>query len=240
MLVPAGGLAPDGRTWKRPPRRRTRYLVPVAALAAGFRGRFLTLARRALPAVVFPQALWKTRWVVFAKPVVQGADKVLDYLGRYVHRTAISDRSIVASDDRTVTFRYRDSRDQQQKTMTLPADELLRRFLQHVPPKGLHRVRSFGLLHPRHRATLERLQLLLAPRHAAVPAAAPPPAPPSQPQPRMRCPHCGERALVVGQRLLPAECVAYVAALAALAASTCNGARAPPEGASRATGQAAA
>jgi len=68
-----------------------------------------------------------------------------------------------------VTFRYRDSRDQQRKTMTLSSDEFLRRFLQHVPPKGFHRVRAFGLLHPEHRDTLRRLQLLLAPRQLRIP-----------------------------------------------------------------------
>ena len=67
-------------------------------------------------------------------------------------------------DDRTVTFRYRDSRDHRHKVLTLPADEMLRRFLQHVPPRGMHRVRAFGLLHPAERHTLRRLQLLLAPR----------------------------------------------------------------------------
>ena len=205
MLVPGGALAPDGRTWLSPsPKRRKSFLVPVRALAKKFRGRFLHLARRALPDVVFPEIPWGKRWIVFAKPAVQGADKVLDYLGRYVHRSAITDSAIVASDENSVTFRYRDSRDGRQKLMTLPPHEFLRRLLQHVPPKGLHRVRAFGLLHPAHREALGRLQLLLAP-HAIDQAT--PELPPRQ---RLRCAHCGEASFRLGRRLSPLECAALV------------------------------
>ncbi len=204
MLVPGGGLAPDGRTWLSVPPRRKRYLVPVEALSKLFRGRFLHLARRALPGVAFPEIPWDKNWVVFAKPAVQGPDKVLDYLGRYVHRTALSDKALVACDDHSVTFTYRPSGDSRRKTMTLPAHVFLRRFLQHVPPKGLHRVRAFGLLHPAHRATLHQLQLLLA----KPPSPQSPPPPPS-PQPRLRCPHCGQPALRLVRRLSTAECLAF-------------------------------
>jgi hypothetical protein len=207
MLVPGGALAADGRTWIPAPRRRTRYLVPVKALAKLFRGRFLHLARRALPGVAFPHIPWGKSWIVFAKPVVQGAEKVLEYLGRYVHKTAISDQAVVATDDRTVTFGYRDSRDQRRKTMNLPADEFLRRFLQHVPLKGLHRIRALGLLHPAHRDTLRRLQLLLAPRQRPEPHTAKRP-----PRPRLPCPACRQASLVLVRRLSPDECVARASA----------------------------
>src|SRR5690606_5540079 len=133
----------DGRTWRPLPRRKRRFLAPVHALGKLFRGRFLALARRALPDVPFPAIPWDKRWVVFAKPVAHGAEKVPEYLGRDVHRTAMSDRALLAMDDRTVTLRYRDSRDHRHKVLSLPAEELLRRFLQHVPPRGLHRVRAF-------------------------------------------------------------------------------------------------
>ncbi|WP_437644355.1 IS91 family transposase [Sorangium sp. So ce362] len=222
LLVPGGGIAPDGRTWRAAPPRRTRYLVPVRALSKLFRGRFLHLARRALPRVAVPQIPWSKSWVVFAKPVVQGAEKVLEYLGRYVHRTAISDQGLVGFDDRTVTFRYRDSRDHRRKTMTLPAHEFLRRFLQHVPPKGLHRVRAFGLLHPAHRDTLQRLQLLLAPRQRPESSTPGPRTPP-----RRLCPHCGQGSLSLVRRLSPAECVALANALAA-ESTVQPPARAPP------------
>jgi hypothetical protein len=180
--------------------------VAVKALAKLFRWRFLHLARRALPNVTFPQIPWGKRWVAFAKPVVQGSDKVLEYLGRYVHRTALSSRAIVAIDERTVTFRYRDSRTHEQKTMTLPADEFLRRFLQHVLAKGLHRVRAYGLLHPEHRHTLRRLQLLLAPPKAAEPETRQPILP--ETTPLLTCPHCRKPTLRLVRRLTAAECIA--------------------------------
>ncbi|XXS91253.1 transposase [Sorangium sp. So ce362] len=208
LLVPGGGLAPDRRTWRAAPPRRTRYLVPVRALSKFFRGRFLHLARRALPRVAVPQIPWNKSWVVFAKPVVQGVEKVLEYLGRYVHKTAISDQGLVGFDDRTVTFRYRDSRDHRRRTMTLPAHEFLRRFLQHVPPKGLHRVCAFGLLHPAHRDTLQRLQLLLAPRHPDSFTPGP------RTRSRLLCPHCRQGSLSLVRRLSPAECAALANALA--------------------------
>jgi hypothetical protein len=222
MLVPGGGLASDGRTWIAAPPRRTRYLVPGKALAKHFRGRFLDLARRTLPAVSFPHVPWGKRWVVFAKPVVQGAEKVLDYLGRYVHKTAISDHAIVAADDRTVTFRYQDSRDHRRKRMTLPASEFLRRFLQHVPHKGFHRVRAFGLLHPARRATLRQFQLLLAPRGGhESPALA------TQRPQRLRCPICKQGPLVLLRRVSAEEC-AVLATRIDVPAAMLPPARAPP------------
>ena len=142
-----------------------------------------------------------TKWIVAVRRVEPGPEAVLSYLGRYVHRTALGDRALVDVDEQTVAFRYRDSRTHQSKTMRLPAHEFLRRFLQHVLPKGLHRVRSYGLLHGTHRLTLRRLQLLLG-------------APPERDDdehaqaPRFRCPHCREGGLILVQRLTPDECFA--------------------------------
>jgi hypothetical protein len=151
-----------------------------------------------------PLIPWDKRWVVFAKPVARPSI-VLDYLARYVHRTALSDKAITACDDRSVTFNYRDSGDGQRKAMTLHAHEFLRRFLQHVPLRGLHRVRAFGLLHPAERTTLRRLQLLLAwPNGTPVNDNAPPPEP-------LPCPHCHERALRLVRRLAADECAARLA-----------------------------
>jgi hypothetical protein len=227
MLVPAGALAPDGCTWLLPKTRRKSFLVPARALAQHFRGRFLHLARRALPQVTFPEIPWGKRWVVFAKPSVQGPQRILQYLGRYVHRTALSDKAIVACDDQTVTFGYRDSRDHQKKTMTLPAHEFLRRFLQHVPAKGLHRVRAFGLLHPAHRLTWKRLQLLLASPVAKAPTDSHPADQTPTTKPRLRCPHCQTGSLRLLRRLCPLQCM-----LMALGAATTSqhapAARAPP------------
>ncbi len=220
MLVPGGGLGPDGRSWVVPPRRPKKFLVPERALAKHFRGRFLHHARRALPGVAFPEIPWQKKWIVFAKPVVHGADRILEYLGRYVHRTATSDKSIVSSGEHSVTFSYRDSRNGERKTMTVGAHDFLRRFLQHVPPKGFHRVRAFGLLHPEHRDTLRQLQLLLA-----RPVSKEPPAPPAK-KPRT-CRHCDHGTLVLVRRLYPSECV-ELAASTTTRATASLGARAPP------------
>jgi hypothetical protein len=211
MLVPAGGLSDDGQTWIPPPARKRAFFVPVFALSEIFRGRFLALARRAAPDLALPDLPKSKRWVVFAKPVVHGAHKVLEYLGRYVHRTATTDKAIVHSSEHAVTFTYRNSRDGRRCSMTLPPDEFLRRFLQHIPPKGFHRVRAFGLLHPEHRRTLRRLQLILAPRSASPSVAS------TAPRPRTKCPHCGASPLLLLRRLSPIECIVAADELATTA-----------------------
>lgn len=213
MLVPAGALDADGH-W-HPARRRGRklYLVPQRALAKRFAGKFLAAARRALPDVDFPNIAQKTKWIVAIRRVEPGPDAVLSYLGRYVHRTALDERNLLAFDGTTVTFRYRDSRTRQRKVMRLAADEFLRRFLQHVLPKGLHRVRSYGLLHPNHRTTLRRLQLLLA--RANTPCDAQDNIDKPDKPPRFRCTHCRRGALILVRRLSPDECVAQLERLAA-------------------------
>jgi hypothetical protein len=221
MLVPGGALAADGRTWRALPPRQKRFLVPVKALAKRFRGRFLALARKALPGVAFPDIPWGKSWVVFAKPTVRGPENVLAYLGRYVHRTAISDKRLVECDDTTVAFQYTDSKHHVRKNMRLAADEFLRRFLQHVPPRGFHRVRAFGLLHPSRRSTLRQLQFLLAARSTS---AEPPVSTTSK-----KCPHCGTSTLRMLRKLGAAECQRRLRELEVLtAAEVAEVARAPP------------
>jgi hypothetical protein len=131
-LVPGGGISPDGR-WLS---ARKGFLIPVTALTKIFRARSIELARSALPGVKFPESLWKTNWVVYAKASVQGPEKVLGYLARYVHRIAIANNRILSAENGKVTFRYHDSRDRCWKTMTLEALEFMRPYLQHVllPP----------------------------------------------------------------------------------------------------------
>ena len=201
FLVPGGALSPSGQWFTA---RRVegkpgeRYLVPVRALSAGFRGRFLRRARRALPDGTLPWLPDKP-WVAYAKPALHGARQVLAYLGRYVHRTTLAERALMHVDERAVRLRYQDHRDHQRKTMTLSGSEFLRRYLQHVPPRGLHRVRAFGLLHRSKRATLQRLQLMLkisTNQHQ---------------RPRTRasnpCPRCGGALVTCSGRLTPARCV---------------------------------
>lgn len=127
------------------------------------------------------------------------------YLGRYVHRTALSNKSLLSCDAESVTFSYRDSRDGQQKTMRLPGYEFLRRFLQHTPTKGLHRVRAFGLLHSVHRATLRRVQLSLGYTASAADA--------DEAEKKCRaprCPYCKQQTLRRVQRLSAKQCIVHV------------------------------
>jgi len=190
MLVPAGGLAKDGQ-WKE---SRKKFLVPVEALSSGFRGRFKKMAKQALPNETFPKEAWNKKWVVFCKPTMSRARKVLRYLGRYVHRIAVSNNRLLSLENGTVTFRYQNSDTRQWKTMPLSVKEFLRRYLQHVLPQGFHKVRYYGLLSPRNRVTLKRLQQLLAERRreeAEKSADTPDP-----PKPERRCPCCEEGLMV--------------------------------------------
>ncbi|MCG2720578.1 MAG: IS91 family transposase [Thermodesulfovibrionales bacterium] len=154
-LIPAGGLSHDNRYWLE---ARKTYLVPVRALSDIFRATFIALARRKLPETVFPQSIWKTPWVVYCKPCGHSTEKTLSYLARYVHQTAITNSRILSVERGKVTFRYKDSRECRWKTMTLEASEFIRRFLQHVLPRGFHKVRYYGLLSPRNRNIFEQIR----------------------------------------------------------------------------------
>lgn len=188
-IVPGGGLSPDGRKWV--PARQADWLLPVAKLAAVFRARLEAALRAEAPAehASIPAGTWRGRWVVHAQPAGSGA-AVVRYLARYVGRTAISDGRIVAATDTAVTFRYTDSTTRQKKVCTLGAGEFLRRYLQHVPPSGQHRVRYFGWLHPAAKMRRMQVETLLA---KPIIVAAPPP----EPGPwHWRCPHCQRFRLV--------------------------------------------
>ena len=164
MIVPGGGITPDGR-WIS---SRPAFLLPVRVLGALFRRLFLTrllelhnvgklaffgkLAglsdRRAFQRHLAP--VRRKRWVVYAKAPFAGPEAVLAYLSRYTHRVAISNSRLLGSDGNEVTFRYKDYRRRaganRQRVMTLAADEIIRRFLIHVLPRGFHRIRHYGLL----------------------------------------------------------------------------------------------
>ena len=163
MIVPGGGIAPNGR-WIS---SRPAFLLPVRVLGALFRRLFLTrlvelhdagrLAlfgkmaglgdRRAFLRHLSPTR--KKRWVVYAKPPFAGPEAVLAYLSRYTHRVAISNSRLIAFDETGVTFRYKEYRRtgaDRQQVMTLASDDFIRRFLIHVLPRGFHRIRHYGLL----------------------------------------------------------------------------------------------
>src|SRR6266702_3527306 len=203
-IVPAGGLAPDGSRWIPSSRR---FFLPVAALSRVFRGKFAAGLKQlflqhklqfhgSLQSLAEPRRfhaflrlLFRENWVVYAKLPFGGPEHVLNYLARYTHRVAISNHRLVSFQNDRVSFRWKDyARGGKQKIMAVSVDDFLRRFLIHVLPKGLVRIRHFGLFANRRRSdALERCRVLLG-----ATACADPPEPPS-----LRCPACSGIMLVV-------------------------------------------
>ena len=170
-VVPGGGLTPAGQ-WRA---RGPRFFLPVKVLSHKFRGKFLAALRSAAldfwgatddlrdPATFRPwlSGLYGQEWVGYCKPPFDNVGRVLEYLGRYTHRVAIANSRLVSIMDDQVTFRWRDYRaGNQPKLMTVSGDEFLRRFLLHVLPSGCTRIRHYGFLSPRNKATLRRCQRL--------------------------------------------------------------------------------
>jgi hypothetical protein len=156
-LVPAGGLSVDGEQWL--PARNT-FLVPVKALSVIFRAKFRDALKRAGLFEQVPTEVWQLQWVTHCQPVDKG-QKALGYLASYIFRVAISNRRILKLADGKVTFRYRASDTGCWQTCTLSAEEFLRRFLQHVLPKGFVKVRYYGLFSPSQRFLLPLIRLWL-------------------------------------------------------------------------------
>ncbi len=166
-IVTGGGLSPDGSHWVS---CRKGFFIPVRVMSALFRGKFLGLLKNSFESgdLVFPGSishlkeprafesfrrhLYHKKWVVYCKPPFDGPKGVLRYLGRYTHRIAISNNRILKVQDGNVSFLWRDYADNnRKKTMTLKADEFIRRFLLHVLPSRYVRIRHFGLLANRRR-----------------------------------------------------------------------------------------
>jgi hypothetical protein len=158
LLVTAGGLSPDGAAWVKPAHRR--FLVPGYALSELFRGNVRSALVRAGLGCQVPPDVWKKRWNVHVQRIGTGQHAAL-YLSRYVYRVALTDDRIELFDGSHVTFRYVDARSRELRRMTLPATDFIARFLQHVLPKGLAKVRSYGLLSPALRSDLDRARALL-------------------------------------------------------------------------------
>jgi hypothetical protein len=229
-VVPGGGLSPDGSRWVA---CRRNFFLSVRVLARLFRGLFLAQLQLAFDAgelsffgeleslrapSAFARYLAQTRqsdWVVYAKPPFGGPQQVLDYLGRYTHRVAISNNRLLRITEQTVSFRWKDYRNHRRKgVMQLSGEEFCRRFLLHVLPEGLQRIRHYGLLGNRHGHTrLDRCRELLA--------QAPAPSRPPQRDYRdryeqltghslRRCPACGHgqmhRVHSLRPRALPRRC----------------------------------
>jgi hypothetical protein len=215
MIVPGGGLAPDGERWIS---CRPGFFLPVRVLSRLFRRLFLAMlvaghqagrlnffgehahlaGAEAFAAYLAP--LRKVEWVVYSKRPFGGPEAVLAYLSRYTHRVAISNRRLIAADGKGVTFKVKDYRIEgpgRYKTMTLATGEFIRRFLTHVLPKGLHRIRHYGLFANGSRAEyIARARQLL---HVPKPQSNPTDAdtidePPARAHP---CPCCGGRMTII-------------------------------------------
>ena len=185
-VVPGGGLAPHAARWI-PGRRR--FLLPVKVLSASFRRRFLQALEQAHAAgqlqffaelagwsdqatfARYLAPLKNSKWVVYAKAPLAGPQQVLEYLGRYTHRVAISNHRLRALEQGQVTFEWKDYRDGQPKLMTVSAAEFIRRFLLHSLPPGFQRIRYYGFLANCHRASRLELcrRLLLTPATELLP-----------------------------------------------------------------------
>ena len=216
-VIPAGGLSRDHTHWIK---SHQTFFLPVKVLSRVFRGKFVAALKCAfregqlhfhgnLTLLVQPKIfaawlrpLFRKDWVVYSKPPFGGPEYVLQYLGRYTHRVAISNHRLISLADGKVTFRWRDSAHHNvQKVMTLALDEFLRRFLLHLLPQGFMRIRNFGFLANRRRAVLLPLcfQLLSSTQ-------------PIKPEPTTTtdvnnlrlCPNCGGPMVVI-ERLTAAE-----------------------------------
>jgi rubredoxin len=218
-VVPAGGLSLDHTRWVR---SRDNYFLPKEVLREIFRGKFVDALEQAfqngqlrfegdLKLLAQPKIfaawlrpLFRQEWVVYLKRPFGGPEYVLHYLGRYTHRVAISNHRLVALTDGQVTFRWRDSaHHNEQKLLPLSLNEFLCRFLLHILPKGFVRIRNFGFLANRKRATL--LPLCFQLLGSAQPPQAEQHASSTEDCPDLwRCPKCGGPMKVI-ERLTAAE-----------------------------------
>ena len=217
-VVPAGGLSLDHTRWIP---SRPRFFLPLPVLRRRFRGKFVAglksafqhqqlhfcgdLALLAQPKTFasWLRPLFRKNWVVYCKPPFGGPEYVLQYLGRYTHRVAISNYRLISLADGQVTFRWRDSaHHNEQKVMSLSLDEFLCRFLLHVLPKGFVRIRHFGFLANRRRATL--LPLCRQALAVVQPQTQPEASTAKETRPLWLCPKCGAPMVVI-ERLTAAQ-----------------------------------
>jgi hypothetical protein len=216
-VIPAGGLSLDHTHWIK---SRDRFFLPIHVLRRIFRGKFvaalrqtfrdrqlvfhgnLTLLAQPTTFAAWLRPLFRKDWVVYSKPPFGGPEYVLQYLGRYTHRVAISNHRLASFAEGKVTFRWRDSaHHNEQKLLTLSQNEFLRRFLLHVLPKGFVRIRNFGFLANRRRATLLPLCFHLL---GSTPQAEQDPSGSKDSSDLWLCPKCGAPMMVI-ERLTAAE-----------------------------------
>ena len=229
-VVPAGGVAPDGKQWipcRQSKKSKKPFFLPVRVLSRVFRGKFIQKLKRAyqqdelalagqLVLLKRPQRFnellttaVEKEWVVYAKRPFGGPEQVLKYLARYTHRVAISNQRLIRMEGNQVTFRLKDyANGGRKKTMTLDACEFMRRFLLHALPRGFVRIRHFGFLSNRNRTrNLDLCRQLLG----AEPLAKPPEVTDStngdiesDKTPQFQCPSCQVGQMVI-IRVFPRE-----------------------------------
>jgi hypothetical protein len=187
-VVPAGGLSCDRLRWIRP--KRPNYFLPQHVLALRFRTRLKEALQKDHAALFaqIPKSVWSISWVADVQSVGSG-EPALKYLAAYIYRTAFSAERIIADDGQHITFTYRDSKDR--CTLRLPAEQFMHRFLQHVLPKGLQRVRYYGWLSPAAKVRFERILALLDWKQPALQLPAPFPPP--------ECPCCRKPMILIGR-----------------------------------------
>ena len=195
-LIPGGALAPDGQTFRS---AKQDYLMPAKAVGLIFRAK----CRDGLKALGLydqvPKAIWRKNWVVDIEQVGSGQE-ALKYLTPYIFRVAISNKNILKVTDRGVTFRYRDRDSDTTRTTTLPAEQFIHRFLQHVLPKGFQKVRTYGLYHPKQRHKLKVVKEQLQPYATTTAATDVSIKQSTTPQPvRFFCPCCRVEMVRIGE-----------------------------------------
>jgi hypothetical protein len=217
-VIAAGGLSPDHSGWIS---SRRSFFLPVKVLGRVFRGKFIAGLKTAfldrklefhgtLASLVEPRCfaawlrvLFRHDWVVYSKPPFGGPEHALRYLGAYTHRVGIANSRLISLSDGQVSFRWRDSaHGNKKRIMSLPVDEFLRRFLLHLLPPGFVRIRNFGFLANRQRATLLPLCFSLLESSSEQPTRAP--QQPARSTVLPKCPHCGATMHVI-ERLTSAQ-----------------------------------
>ena len=203
LLVTGGGVQHDqDHQWIS---CKKNYLVPVKALSRWIRGQFAARLRRShkdLYGQVDPKT-WSKDWVVHSLHYGQGEPVVLNYLARYVFRIALTNHRIIGMDQTYVTFRYKDRKGDRWRTSRIEGHEFIRRYLQHVLPKGFHKVRYYGIWHPSHAHHVSTLRgaMILAALLSGRPL---PQREKEDPHPTgttLRCPHCGSDELILLEQL---------------------------------------
>ena len=194
-IIPGGGLGCDGH-WHT---ANNDYLMPAKAVGIIFRAKFRDGLKTLGLYQYIPKIVWQKNWVVDIEPVGSGRE-ALKYLTPYIFRVAISNKNILKVTDREVTFRYRDRNSDSTQTATLPAEQFIHRFLQHVLPKGFQKVRTYGLYHPKQRQKLEVVKEQLQPQSLeASRQDAAKQIIPAKPVVRFYCPCCKVEMVKIGK-----------------------------------------